>query len=818
MHLSCGVFVAFVATLSHATAARIDDWLVTRIQTPAIVLPTVNSGLVLQNGLVNRTFTVLGSGIATTDLWSAWSSSSVLRSVQPEAVIELDGTVYSVGGLSQLATDFSGQPHAFAYLNRSGLVLRPDPSAFQFVGHDVGPAQAPYPWTPGRRGSDPKTPWPPAGARLRLNFTAPASVAVPSHAAVRVAVVYELYEGTPILSKWVEVWLDPAAAAGGTAHSAAVQQEGGTAPFPLSHGFVPGTVELTGLVVESLGVNHDWAPLVANPFRQAGQASTGGWAPPGVLPGGQDQNGTYWTGRLHVEASEPHVASLAWLDGPQTTGDITTGTPGAMQPLLNATYTSGPGFMLVPPAVASRRARFHSPRSPPAVFASFRVLELVADTTDKQRWGLSRRRLLRLLAPAATESPTYLSMTNVSDAGVAEAARQAAAVGFDMLVYSFGTGFDWESTSPAYLAALARQVASATALGVEVGGYDLICLDRGNGGYGGNVGDQWDVVEAGSGALGPDACFASGWPDRLLQLSDGIVAATNMTALITDGPYGGSPDHCASTNHSHHLGASDSVYWQTRTQIDFFAAMLERGVYIMQPDSYEYAGAQRTPMGYNEQTWSLPRRTQMLVSRALLHESLYHYIPTQVWSFIPITQYHSGGDAATFEPLSVNIADYEHVLVQTLALGVGGNFRGDRLFDSPAVQAVVAKWAGFYRTYRDIVTADVVHLRRPDGQGWDGMMHVGPLLQSGRRALAVLFNPTGADITQAIELPLYYTGLADEAVVSVGETGTPATLILARDYSVAVPLTIPANGFSWVHVAAPGSRAHAEMRRRAGAA
>ena len=41
--------------------------------------------------------------------------------------------------------------------------------------------------------------------------------------------------------------------------------------------------------------------------------------------------------------------------------------------------------------------------------------------------------------------------------------------------------------------------------------YDLICLERGHGGYGGNVGDQWDVVNPDTHQLGPDACFASGW-------------------------------------------------------------------------------------------------------------------------------------------------------------------------------------------------------------------------------------------------------------------------------------------------------------------
>lgn len=81
-----------------------------------------------------------------------------------------------------------------------------------------------------------------------------------------------------------------------------------------------------------------------------------------------------------------------------------------------------------------------------------------------------------------------------------------------MLIFSFGSGFVLETNNTAYLEQIAGgfnwfwmipcrlncrpDVAYAHARGIEVGGYDLICLDRGYNGYGGNVGDQWDVVES----------------------------------------------------------------------------------------------------------------------------------------------------------------------------------------------------------------------------------------------------------------------------------------------------------------------------------
>ena len=53
----------------------------------------------------------------------------------------------------------------------------------------------------------------------------------------------------------------------------------------------------------------------------------------------------------------------------------------------------------------------------------------------------------------------------------------------------------------------------------------VIVQDRGHGGYGGNAGDQWACV-ASDGSLGANACFASGWYDKLAQLVFDFLNAT----------------------------------------------------------------------------------------------------------------------------------------------------------------------------------------------------------------------------------------------------------------------------------------------------
>jgi hypothetical protein len=67
---------------------------------------------------------------------------------------------------------------------------------------------------------------------------------------------------------------------------------------------------------------------------------------------------------------------------------------------------------------------------------------------------------------------------------------------------------------------------------------------------------------------------------------------TGLSMVETDGPYPGYP--CSSSNHSHHHGLDDSVYWQLKLQSIFYRILREREVYINQPDDYFYQGGSKT--------------------------------------------------------------------------------------------------------------------------------------------------------------------------------------------------------------------------------
>ena len=162
-----------------------------------------------------------------------------------------------------------------------------------------------------------------------------------------------------------------------------------------------------------------------------------------------------------------------------------------------------------------------------------------------------------------------------------------------------------------------------------------------------------------------------------------------LTAFELDGPYGGGV--CASENHTHHHGALDSVFSQGRQTEALLTWLVTKGSFVNQPDNYFYYGGSKTGLGYSEDQYSLPRWEDLTVSRAGMHDDLYHLLPTQGWMQVPLVDYHGGGDEAAFEALSDHPEAFEMALAQYMGYGVAACWRGPELFDSDATKAIVDK-------------------------------------------------------------------------------------------------------------------------------
>jgi hypothetical protein len=205
-------------------------------------------------------------------------------------------------------------------------------------------------------------------------------------------------------------------------------------------------------------------------------------------------------------------------------------------------------------------------------------------------------------------------------------------------------------------------------------------------------------------------------------------------------------------------------------------------------------------MGYRESNWSLPRAQQFIHARQHIYDGTWTKPQTAGWMFVPLTEYHGGGAAATIEPLRDHLPDYEQHLANNLGAGVQACWRGPRLYDAPETRDLVKRWVDWFKKYRDILESDIIHGRRPDGRDIDFLVHVNPRLKE--RALAVIHNPLPEPVERTVVLPLYYTGLETAARIREQE-GKPRRVRLDRQGNARVTVRIPAGSRTWLVAEAP---------------
>lgn len=426
---------------------------------------------------------------------------------------------------------------------------------------------------------------------------------------------------------------------------------------------------------------------------------------------------------------------------------------------------------------------------PSETFTSFRTWLLPFDGDDRERNGLAQRRMYRTIAPWVTENPLMLHERFSSRRAVEMAVDQCAEVGFEMVILTFGSGFDIENNSEAYLEEMKGFADYARGKGIEIGGYSLLASRT--------IDAENDVVspEDAPPAFGHSPCIQSAWGQAYFKKLYAFYERTGFNLLEHDGSYPG--DLCASTKHPGHRGLEDSRWSQWKTITDFYHWCRGQGVFLNVPDWYFLSGSNKTGMGYRETNWSLPRDQQVIHTRQNIYDGTWEKAPGMGWMFVPLTEYHGGGEAATIEPLDEHLDHYERMLVSNLAFGVQACYRGPRLFDTDRTRDMVRKWVTWYKEHRDILESDLVHGRRADGRDLDWMLHVNPKLPV--KGMLVVFNPLNRPVERILDVNLYYTGLKERAVFK-DSSGTESTLTLSRDYHAAVPVQVDAQGFAWFEI------------------
>jgi hypothetical protein len=193
------LMVSLVGPLAAHAAARA-DWLLDPSAFRAQVIRSADGReVVLDNGLVRRVIR-LEPNAGTVSFENLMTGESIIRAVRPEACVVLEGVRYEVGGLT-------GQP-VQSFLKPAWIeTLKAKPDAFQFAALKIGKTEARFPWKKRSEWLPKNSPWPPPGVSLTLEFRPPASLGgikqPPEGLAVEVH--YELYDGLPLVSKWIVV-------------------------------------------------------------------------------------------------------------------------------------------------------------------------------------------------------------------------------------------------------------------------------------------------------------------------------------------------------------------------------------------------------------------------------------------------------------------------------------------------------------------------------------------------------------------------------------------------------------------------------------
>lgn len=472
-------------------------------------------------------------------------------------------------------------------------------------------------------------------------------------------------------------------------------------------------------------------------------------------------------------------------------GDNSTNSNQVVNFLPDPTYETQVNYNLQTPCLLECK-----PKLGPGAFlnpgqseTSFRVFEMPFSSSNRESRGLEIRHFFKSMAPWSQENPLMFHLVASDTAAVKAGIDQASEAGFEMVILSFGSGLNMEDVSTGNIAKFKALADYAHSKGIALGGYSLLASR--------SIDAADDVIDPktgkpGGAVFGTSPCLGSPWGIDYLAHIKTFLEETGFDLLENDGSYPG--DICASTTHPGHHDLEDSQWSQWKQITALYQWCRGRGIYLNVPDWYFLAGSNKTGVGYRETNWSLPRSLQLIHDRQNLYDGAWEKTPSMGWTFVPLTQYHGGGEAATIEPLKKHLKTYGAFLETNLGYGVQACYRGTRLFDSPETLHVVQHWVKWFKAHRDILQSDVIHLGRPTGASLDAVLHVNPNLKEC--GFLMVFNSTPNHQRKTFDIPTAYFDRAESLTVTDQDGKTLQLKVLANG-SVQIPANLEPDSIRW---------------------
>ncbi|MGN6436022.1 MAG: alpha-galactosidase [Agriterribacter sp.] len=358
--------------------------------------------IILYNGLLKRVFRI-APNVACYDFTNLSNGQQLMRAVKAEARLTIDGKDYNVGGLY-------GQKEK-AYVLPAWLEQFSDSSNdFHLTSITTGELKPFVKWKPGTWWASAKQ----AATGKEVSFVYRHSN--PQLAGLEVKVNYGLYDGLPLLVKWITI-----------------ENKGQT------------SVKVNRVVNEILALVEEESAVVGSPEEM------------------KKQHGIY------VETNYAFNNAMRYDISDQTT-----------HWKIDSTYTSQVNYNYQTPClleVYPEKAPGIELK-PGETFNSVRTNELLMDSYDRERRGLAIRKMYRAIAPWTTSNPIFMHLVSKNDQQVYTAIDQCAATGYEALILSFGSHLNMEDSSAANIEKWKKLTDYAHSKNIKIGGYSLFSSRR----------------------------------------------------------------------------------------------------------------------------------------------------------------------------------------------------------------------------------------------------------------------------------------------------------------------------------------------------
>jgi len=379
-----------------------EDWLVKKpIRESQVIYYPDKNEVILYNGLVKRTFRLRPNAVCI-DYKNMITGQQLLRAISPEARLTINGKEYNVGGLHgqkekayllpEWVDNFTNSENDFQYINYSIEEIKPFINFKQTM------------WAMNKQK--------PTGKHLIFWYQS----ARPELIHLVVKVHYEIYDGLPLIVKWISV----------ENHSEK-------------------TIKLDKVVNEILATVEEESAVVGRPEQMKTQQG------------------------LYIETNYAFNNAMRYSISDQTTHWKT-----------DSSYTSQVNYNYETPCILEVYPNKAPgiELKPEENFTSIRTYELLMDSYDRERRGLAIRKMYSTIAPWTTMNPIFMHLVSKNDEEVKNAIDQCAATGYEALILSFGSHLNMEDSSSANIQRWKKLADYAHRKGIMIGGYSLFSSSR----------------------------------------------------------------------------------------------------------------------------------------------------------------------------------------------------------------------------------------------------------------------------------------------------------------------------------------------------